>query len=55
MICDSQQQPSQRGCRFWKLQDQPFAFADDLVLLVSSEQGLKHTFDRFSAACGKRE
>ena len=42
-----QLQPSRR-C--WKLQDQPFTFADDLVLLASSQQGLQRTLDRFSAA-----
>ena len=26
-------------------------FADEFVLLASSEQGLQHPFDRFSAAC----
>ena len=28
-----------------------FIFADDLLRLVSSEQGIQHAFDRFSAAC----
>jgi len=39
IVCDldRQQQPSQRGCHCRKLQDQPFAFGDDLVLLASSE------------------
>jgi len=37
----------------WKLQNRPFTFVDDLVLLASSEQGLQHALDRFSAACDK--
>jgi len=28
-------------------------FSDDWVLLTSSEQGLQHAIDRFSAACGQ--
>jgi len=28
-------------------------FADDLVLLVASEQGLQHGLDRFSTACNQ--
>ena len=46
-----QSQPSRRGritvgsCRI-----NPLVFADDLVLLVSFEQGLQHALDRFAAA-----
>jgi len=52
---DGQSQPSRRGCHCWRLQDQPFAFAEVLVLVASSQQGLQHAIDRFSAACDQAE
>jgi len=48
---DRQSQPSRGGCYICELQKQPLTFADDLVLLTSSQQGLQHALDQFSAAC----
>ena len=42
-------------CHCYTLQEQSFAFAEDLVLLVSSEQGRQHTPGQFSAACDETE
>ena len=50
---DRQPQPSQRGCHCWKLQDQLFTFCGRLLLLPSSQQGLQHERDWFSAACDR--
>jgi len=36
------------SCRIKRL-----LFADDLVLLAPSQQGLQHALNRFSAACGR--
>jgi len=43
--------PDWRGYQCWKVQDQWFAFAGDLVLLASSDWDLQHALDRFSAEC----
>ena len=48
-----QSQTSRRAQHCWKLKDQTFAFADDYVLLASSERDLQHALDRFSPACDK--
>jgi len=37
----------------WSSRIDCLLFVDDLVLLTSSEQGLQHSFDQFSAACYK--
>jgi len=46
-----QSQPSRCECNCWKLQDNRWLFAVDLVLLTSVEQGLQNSLDRNSGAC----
>ena len=50
---DRQSQLSWGGCHICELQDQPLIFADDLVLLASSQHDLQHALDQFSAACNQ--
>jgi len=47
---DRQSQPNRRGCHCWSCRINHLLFAEDLVLLTSSEQGLQHAHDRFSVA-----
>ena len=51
---DRQSQASRRGCRIREVQNQPFIFADDFVLLASSQQS-SHALDGFSVACDRAE
>jgi len=52
---DRQSQERRRRCHCWELQDEPFAFCGRIAnwycMRGSSQQGLQHAFDRFSAAC----
>jgi len=41
----------EEGVTFVSCRSNRLLFADDLVLLVSFQQGLQHMLDRFSAAC----
>jgi len=49
------QQTRRRGCHGWELQDELFALCGWIYILYcmrgSSQHGLQHAFDRFSAAC----
>ena len=38
-------------CHNWKLQNQSLLFADDLVLLSSTESGLQRALNSFADAC----
>jgi len=48
---DRQLQPSRRGVTVGIYRINHLLFADGLLLLACFKQGLRHVFDRFSAAC----